>query len=975
MPRKSASESASTRTASPLPGRVLTRSAARQATNDKAASTPKPKRRATKKKEVWCSRVASFNTDYFTKPAQIADADASVPNVPETGTKAQKKPIKNKLDQAKTPEPSVNEPRRSSTPPRVDLREALVEIRKRVAASRAQDDDAVTTTMPDAPPRRSFNSDLFDDYDGLGYDDTDLNSEMDALNPWSQSSGPRATASPPSRAHSSAAPRHRAGQRKKVLPPPPSPHPRTPSPAARPRRPRQPQPVLPPPPSPTSSELSSSDEYGKQHALAEKERARIAKYDRRAPRSIESEDEEETRNFEREVDRGGHGEEDVQPPKQSRRKSVRPVQGKEKHVAVDGADEGDAAETAATGRKSGKGKAKGKGKGKAKPVEEEEEEEDDDEDDEGESMYSRGRVPQAIRDRLFALKEDFHSQVAELAAECNKSPTVLHRILGTTSPLPRAVIAWNVHQVRYSVEVPFKDSGLTPEEYNKASRAAFLASCGDVDPSDSEAVFRKIPELRQWHKKMMETAILQLADDGKLKSKVQTALKPLLDQARHMHTNFGVHIWGFCIDPQGEASFAFGATEEFKIVREQEKLSLNSTIKDWETKFRYLMLNERDPAAAYPAILPGPTVQNDSENNRDRFRRAFGSIMHGQVSRLFVLNNQPAPSKMPWNINFLNAAFTHKFRLINYPNTLAGIELVGTIGGKFDIKKFTVKMFKDFMPALERANTAYLPGAATASEGEVDEDGEKIMAIVPWHAHELLQPLDEQYYLPLVIGVDGQSLFKAHHSDVYNTIKEASLKRSNKRVRSPTRAGSGSGTRSLSPEIRAPDTDRPSKRGRFSPPPPPPQPVRSGPSHASTSRPSKRGRLSPPPPQPARSGPRPGPSDASTSRAHHRPPAPPAIPFTSRPSGPSRQGTPPPPPPPSTPDMSIARFGFRDSEEFRVKDWVEVSNLTRAERAVRVYNAAERRWVAPPANLAPNPHREDRELYWAQVRLYGLGDF
>jgi hypothetical protein len=73
--------------------------------------------------------------------------------------------------------------------------------------------------------------------------------------------------------------------------------------------------------------------------------------------------------------------------------------------------------------------------------------------------------------------------------------------------------------------------------------------------------------------------------------------------------------------------------------------------------------------------------------------------------------------------------------------------------------------------------------------------------------------------------------------------------------------------------------------------------------------------------------------------------------------------------------MSIARFGFRDSEEFRVKDWVEVSNLTRADRAVRVYNAAERRWVAPPANLAPNPHREDRELYWAQVRLYGLGDF
>lgn len=30
----------------------------------------------------------------------------------------------------------------------------------------------------------------------------------------------------------------------------------------------------------------------------------------------------------------------------------------------------------------------------------------------------------------------------------------------------------------------------------------------------------------------MENAILQLTDDGKLKSKVQTALKPLMDQVR-----------------------------------------------------------------------------------------------------------------------------------------------------------------------------------------------------------------------------------------------------------------------------------------------------------------------------------------------------------------------------------------------------------------------------------------------------------
>jgi hypothetical protein len=219
------------------------------------------------------------------------------------------------------------------------------------------------------------------------------------------------------------------------------------------------------------------------------------------------------------------------------------VRGKNKHVAVDGADEGDATETApAAARKEGKGK----GKSKSKQVEEEE----DDDDEEGEGVYSRGPVPQAIQDRLAALKESFHSQVADLAAECNKSPTVLHRILGTTSASPRALAPWNIHQMKYAVDVPFKDSGrecssfflcfiwgltqwlVSPTEYTKASRAAFLTACGDVDTSDAEAVFRKLPELRQWHHKTMENAILQLTDDGKLKSKVQTALKPLMDQVR-----------------------------------------------------------------------------------------------------------------------------------------------------------------------------------------------------------------------------------------------------------------------------------------------------------------------------------------------------------------------------------------------------------------------------------------------------------
>jgi hypothetical protein len=96
---------------------------------------------------------------------------------------------------------------------------------------------------------------------------------------------------------------------------------------------------------------------------------------------------------------------------------------------------------------------------------------------------------------------------------------------------------------------------------------------------------------------------------------------------------------------------------------------------------------------------------------------------------MLVMKGQPAPHKMPWNINFLNAAFTHKFRLINYPQTLAVAGLI--IGSTFEMRKITVKMFDEFMPALERANVVT---ETEEEEDEAEENDEKIMKIVSWNA-------------------------------------------------------------------------------------------------------------------------------------------------------------------------------------------------------------------------------------------------
>ncbi|KAJ7104766.1 hypothetical protein C8R44DRAFT_887206 [Mycena epipterygia] len=987
-----------------------------------------------------------------TKAPQLDDADAPLPNplnAKPTATKAQLSKAKTRQPKAENvgadvvPPPPSFRPSPPRTPlPTLDLGQVIEQRNQRLAAAATPDDDlsdAGTTTMEDAPPRSNYN---FEDYEETGYDD-ELMDEIDeasrqpspaprrhstdgrrsdddgtrtprhrrpqsadARGPSSSppSSPPRQrspsrSASPPARGRSLTSLRfsrsrsHSSGRR--AGPPPrPRPHssappPTPPPPDASSRTLRHRQSAVPRPPSASSSDISTDDEYGKQQVLEAKERERQAKYDRRPARTLESEDEEETLEFERQASVRAL-DEDTDTQKSKTKKSSKSGKGKGKgkgkevaavaQAQADGGDERDATETAAAGRKSGRGKAKGKGK--AKHVEEEEEEEEE----EG-GHYSRGPVPQAIRDRLATLQDDFLAQVAELAAECNKPPAILHRILGVTNPLARAVIAWNVYQVRHSVEEPFKDSGLTPEEYNKASRAAFLAACGDVDPSDTEAVFRKLPDLRKWHHKMMETAILQLADDGKLKSKVQIALKPLIDQARHMHTNFGVHVWGLCIDPQGEASFAFGATDEFKIIREQQKLPLNAMIKDWETNFRYLLLHQRDPSAAHGAILPGAITANDGENRRDCFRRSLATILHAQIPRMLVMKGQPAPHKMPWNINFLNAAFTHKFRLINYPQTLAVAGLI--IGSTFEMRKITVKMFDEFMPALERANVVT---ETEEEEDEAEENDEKIMKIVSWNAHELLQPLEEQFYLPLVLDVDGNALFKAHHSDAYiaaqkdtGAKKATDGKRLKKRARSPSRAGSN--TRSASPhnerDNRRPKIGRPTKKSRRSPspdrrdrasPPPPSQsraPVpRPGPSDASTSRgrpsrrspsPDRRGRASPPPTsqytQSRAPVPRPGPSDASTSRG--RP--------SRRSPSPDRRGRASPPPPRYTQSRApVPRPGPSDASTSRASQQSRLPPAVPRSTRPAASNAGSSQQRITPAPPAPDTYTAHLDMSTAR---------
>lgn len=56
-------------------------------------------------------------------------------------------------------------------------------------------------------------------------------------------------------------------------------------------------------------------------------------------------------------------------------------------------------------------------------------------------------------------------------------------------------------------------------------------------------------------------------------------------QSRQMFETFGVHAWGYVIDPQHQASFSWGGTADFKTVRTQFQLPLSQNITDMEHMF------------------------------------------------------------------------------------------------------------------------------------------------------------------------------------------------------------------------------------------------------------------------------------------------------------------------------------------------------------------------------------------------------
>ncbi|KAJ7312629.1 hypothetical protein DFH08DRAFT_973408 [Mycena albidolilacea] len=515
------------------------------------------------------------------------------------------------------------------------------------------------------------------------------------------------------------------------------------------------------------SELShSSDDYSDDQAQkARVKNWRVAQGGRVSP-SIEDEDEEDEWEFEKEVERNGfhdergaderaspstedEDEEDEQEYEKEVGRTDKQVEesntvekgGKRKSKKSADVVDGESGPVAAAGGAS-KPRRKRKAKGKAKMVDsgrdsdcvvEENSEED------GDGILKAGAISGAVKDRLYELHDNFTTAVDELARSCGKSSLTLHQMVGNVIKTPRSLNAWNVWQ-RYFAETTPKEQKLKGADYTKQARAAFTAACRVGDDfveeklKDSDAVFKRLPWLLEWNQNLTQQAVIAVREKGKLKPKLRREIKPV---TQIMLDTYGVHVWGYVIDPEGQGSFVFGAGDDFKEMRALQLHNLNQQVKDQEHTFGMIEMRKRGQAAR---SIP---IQNldphEHEGPRDAFRRQFTSIIGGQLWAFCraagTLSGQDVDKtkfQMKWNTKFIDVARESKCRIINYPAALqAANQIIGT--RQFNVKRIKSATFEKFMSSLVDAH-----GTRAA------HDDDDVMQIVAWEQDEIDLPLDEQ---------------------------------------------------------------------------------------------------------------------------------------------------------------------------------------------------------------------------------------
>ncbi|KAJ7111121.1 hypothetical protein C8R46DRAFT_1052148 [Mycena filopes] len=581
------------------------------------------------------------------------------------------------------------------------------------------------------------------------------------------------------------------------------------------------------PPPEESADSEADDDFAETRRKKDRDFERRRKNHPSLTRT-ESDDEQETQDFEREV--GADGEDDA---------ANRP-------------------------RPRTRGRSKGKGKAKQSTPPADDEDNDDPDDDAGADTHRAGPLSNEAKEQAQKLLTDYNDALAALARAHGKDVNVLQRYLGMSSKQLRKKVPWNGFQG--FLTAPDGRDMHKPEEMDPSAWTTYTAdlwkkelrSVG-LDPAakpDAATIFAAMPWLKTWMDKNRAEVVDFRVEVGAFPADVNKFATSLSKLCAQGYEQLGGHAFGQIIDTGNGNNAFFGGSEAVSRLRQQDATYSKKVLKEYEHKLG-LIASRIQREAAGDDVVDDDTPLTRWVSDKERWDRDHGRgfvkdrLIAGQVAIEQARGTYNPDDDYPMHWSWADHAFERHMAIVNWPDSMAR----RFPGNGFTQTSLSNSDLQLIVPGLERAmgNVKWANKAVAAPS--------KTVSVVEWSQDDKDRDVADQGEVPLVTTVTGIVLLKV--SDSKKFIKQTGgkvTKKRRERARSPSNDGDDDtavpppkpkkSVKSKSSHSRPPP---PSPPPSPSPPPPPPParhpraPSRVAPEAGPSSLPPHQGQYYPPP--------------------------------------------------------------------------------------------------------------------------------
>ncbi|KAJ7089383.1 hypothetical protein C8R44DRAFT_751398 [Mycena epipterygia] len=414
------------------------------------------------------------------------------------------------------------------------------------------------------------------------------------------------------------------------------------------------------------------------------------------------------------------------------------------------------------------GRGKGKGNSKAKQTVESGEEnddkepegagddedndqrgagDDDDEDGAGESLQpwdlKLGKLSDIDLKAARAVRQVYHDALEVVARRSGKRLSAIFKAVGDHTTNHRQMNPWNAFGMKYRKDHP-KPTGMSKKNYATELKAAYqdlFSSLSEDEVNDPDARRRCVEPVMEWYNNQIATVVDTRKAEGRGKALLNKVVLPFIHLSTITSNSQDIEVWGFAIDPFGDAAVIWGGTPAFAAVNTTYNQAIKAKLVDMKAMFQMVNIAKQQAEAnALVQPIPIDFSRKASElNARDARHRQIGQLLLNEIHLVLGERNEDASTLKKMLCQWADWAFGYKLRIENWPKALEAT---------FPSVSFSLSNIK----------------GKHMKESPI----EKTAKIVSWTEEELaLEDLRDQAEIPIVSSVDGAALLTVDKSKKY----------------------------------------------------------------------------------------------------------------------------------------------------------------------------------------------------------------